>query len=114
MHDLYLRRCHPDDTEHPYHGMSYCVWMKLVRVEPSKGRKPVPDDTSNKDDESSSSDKEDGDNCEDSCDDATVTNTLKKKGRPACDRYEFVGSPKISKLQVMYIEFPLSTSFIVY
>ena len=124
-HHLYLRRCLPDDTDHPYHGMSYFVWMKLVRVEPIvkyKQSPPVLDDKEGSDgdlddgggpqskstepvlsdDEGSDSEPDDGDECDDddgNDDDATVA-ASKKKGRIPAKRYQFVGLPKMDKQMV--------------
>ena len=124
-HHLYLRRCLPDDTGHPYHGMSYFVWMKLVRIEPivkSKQSAPVMDEKEGSDgdpddgcgppsktsepllddDEGSHSEPDEGDNCndDDGDDDATAAASKKKMGRPAAPRYQFVGLPKMDKQMV--------------
>lgn len=98
MHHLYIRRCRADDTAHPYHGMSYVVWTRLVRIEKtapatvSKG--PTTDETDD--------DLSDGESIDDERD-APPPADAKTKGRRPAARHEFVGLPKVGKQQVMLL-----------
>lgn len=114
MHHLYFRRCHREDTDHPYHDMCYVVWTRLVRVEtPRKGcgktsKTPDHDDTDNDTDEEDpdvdlDDEEPDGIDIED-CDDIGAPRAAAKKpGRKPSDRHEFVGLPKMIKQQVRWL-----------
>ncbi|CAM9864610.1 unnamed protein product, partial [Laminaria digitata] len=95
MHHLYIRRCRAEHTSHPYHGMSYVVWTRLVRLEKaapamiSKGASP-----DESDDEGS-----DGESIDDVCGPPPPAKRQKAGRRPAT-RHDFVGLPKVGKQQV--------------
>ena len=95
MHHLYLHRCLPDDTEHPCHGMSYVVWMRLVRIEKSAPLKdPTPPDPEDDDSEP------EGESIDDCCSTSPAKAPAKKRGRRPAGRYGFVGLPRVKKQQV--------------
>lgn len=102
LHHLYFRRCHRDDTDHPYHGMCYVGWVRLVRVEPrSKASLKASDKPARDDHDDNSDDEEpDGEDIEDCYDTGASGSAGKKRGRKASDRHDFVGLPKINKQQV--------------
>lgn len=96
LHELYLRRCLPNDTEHPYHGMCYAVWARLVRIE-NTPRKQKPARRPNDD-----NDRESGDS-DDTCDTPPPSPpaATRKRGRPLAKRHDFVGLPTVHKQQVI-------------
>lgn len=100
MHHLYFRRCHKDDTGHPYYNMCYIVWTRLVRVEPSAptltSKTPAPDNS----DDRSDDDEPEGEDIEDCCDAGPSKARGRKRGRRRSDRHGFVGLPKVNKQQV--------------
>lgn len=112
-HHLYLRRCGRDDTSHPYHGMSYVVWTRLVRVEPCStskkaktSRPPAGNNATDEESDSSTHDNEpEGESIEDCFDNGSPSPAGRNRGRRASDRYAFVGLPKINKQQVSTIPF---------
>ena len=106
-HLLYRSRCHPSDTEHPLHGMSYFVWHRLVRVERYKPKRSIDGSDDGTDDEETENDDEDEQSGEVT---ESPTHTAKKKGRPSCDRYDFVGRKFRKKwVQVCYTFLHVST-----
>ncbi|CAM9139568.1 unnamed protein product, partial [Pylaiella littoralis] len=71
VHDMYLHRCAADDIDHPYHGMCYVVWLRLVRTEKAaptsskKSRDDGHDEESESDEDNDFDDKNGGDDCTD-------------------------------------------------
>ena len=95
-HLLYRHRCERDDTNSPFHGMSYFVWCRLVRVEKSK-----PSTTANQaseDDETLDDSDQDGESANDSGDDGGTSPSGEdplerqpRKGRRPSTRYPLTG-----------------------
>ena len=97
IHHLYFRRCRKDDSSHPYHGMSYVVWMRRVRVEvPKKNstldcnrndpgdEEPIDEDG----DEEPIDEEPDGESIEDCCDSNSAKKAARKPGRRPNDRHQ--------------------------
>ena len=87
LHQLYLRRCRPDDHDHPYFGMSYVVWARLVRVETSGGSRHSQQrqDDSSTDDSSRDDFEHDSEDDGDSQKESPVPKPNEKStGRPPC------------------------------
>ncbi|CAB1107609.1 unnamed protein product [Ectocarpus sp. CCAP 1310/34] len=107
---LYLKRCDPNDTTNPVHGMSYVVWHKLVRLErclPGRNH-PAPTDRSDDDSESSGDDEpSDADDIgdDDSNGDDVPATRRPARGRPRANRLRFVGDFKNKWHQVPRFHF---------
>lgn len=98
MHDLYVRRCRADDSTHPYYGLSYAVWTRLVRVinSPTTTAPVVPANDESDDDVS------DSESIDDEYDTPPPA-SAQKRGRCPATRHDFVGLPSVGKQQVIML-----------
>lgn len=111
LHHLYFRRCHRNDTGHPYHGMCYVVWTRLVRIEACSASRTSKTPTENNRDDDTDHDDPDGTDIEGCFDSVTQRAPAQKRGRKAANRHSFVGLPKLNKQQVNFFLLLVHISF---
>lgn len=101
LHHLYLRRCDKDDTEHPYHGMSYVVWARRVRIEAAQRASKMASNTPARGVTDADMDEEPGgEDIEDCCDTGASAAAPARRVRKPSERHDFVGLPATLKQQV--------------